>query len=136
MSDVVAVDRDNLGLQCTYAEALIQAGRFDQALKVASQAVQLQPDSPLALQMLAEAQLEKDLDRAEATTTRILELAPSHGAGYDLRGRIALKRGHYAAAESHFREALRKEPGNSGYSNNLGLALRHQHRDKAAVEAF
>ena len=137
LRDVAEVDAPNWQLQCALAEALVQTGQFKAALNAARLAQQIQPTSPRVLQMLAEAQLALNQPaEAAETTTRIIELAPNSAGGYDLRGRIASSRKHYADAEVDFREALRLEPGNWALYNNLGVALRHLKRDKEAIEAL
>jgi Flp pilus assembly protein TadD len=137
LRDVADVDTPNWQLQCALAEALVQTGQFKAALNAARLAEQIQPESPRVLQMLAEAQLALNQPaEAAETTTRIIELAPHSAVGYDLRGRIASSRKHYADAEVDFREALRLEPGNWALYNNLGVALRHLKRDKEAIDAL
>jgi Flp pilus assembly protein TadD len=137
LSDVARADTPNWQLQCALAEALIQTGKFKDALGAARLAEQLQPRSPRVHQMLAEALLAlKQVDGAEEATSRVIELAPHSAAGYDLRGRIASARKRYVEAEMNIREALRLDPDNWGFNNNLGVALRHQKRDKEAIAAF
>lgn len=137
LNEVARTDTPNWQLQCALAEALIQTDKFKDALKAARLAEQIQPRSPRVLQMLAEAQLAlNQLESAEESTTRIVELAPHSAGGYDLRGRIALTRKRYGEAEMQFTEALRLEPGNWAINNNLGIALRHQKREKEAIAAF
>jgi Flp pilus assembly protein TadD len=137
LNEVARADTPNWEVQCAFAEALIQTGRFKDALNAARLAEQLRPGSPRVQQMLAEALLAlNQLDSAEAATTRVVELAPHSAAGYDLRGRIASARKRYGEAEMQAREALRLEPDNWGFNNNLGVALRHLKRDKEAIAAF
>jgi Flp pilus assembly protein TadD len=135
LRDVADVDTPNWQLQCALAEALVQTGQFKAALSAARLAEQIQPKSPRVLQMLAEAQLALNRPaEAAATASRIIELAPHSAVGYDLRGRIASSRKHYADAEVDLREALRLEPGNWALYNNLGVTLRHLKRDKEAID--
>jgi len=137
LNQVARTDTPNWQLQCALAEALIQTDKFKDALNAARLAEQIQPRSPRVLQMVAEAQLAlNQLASAEEATTRIVELAPHSAAGYDLRGRIAMTRKRYGEAEMQFTEALRLEPGNWAINNNLGIALRHQKREKEAIAAF
>lgn len=124
-------------LRCELAEALLQSGRGRQALEHALAAYQINPTSPRVLQMVAECQLESNhLDDAIAATDRLIELSPGFAAGYDLRGRIAMRLKNFRAAEGYFREALRIEPNNWALNNNLGVTLRHQKRDKEAIEVL
>ena len=121
-------------LRCDVAEALIQLDRGREALEQALAARQINPWSPRIEQMVAEAHLElSNLDEATQAVDRLLEMSPSEAIGYDLRGRIASARHRFVDAEGHFREALRLKPDSWAYNNNLGVALRNQHRDKAAL---
>lgn len=134
LDSAAKTDLANWRLQCWYAEALIQVGRFRDGLSAARLAQQMQPDSPWVLQLIGESQLALDQPgQALEAANRMIELAPHSAAGYDLRGRISVRAKRYHEAEADFRQAVSLEPNNSGLNNNLGLALRHLKRDREAV---
>lgn len=119
------------------AEAHLREGRGKEALEAAQAAQQINPNSVLVLEALADSQLATGHAReARETATLVIDLAPTSANGYDIRGRAFLKMKKYVDAEHDFQDALHLQPGNWVYNNNLGLALRGQRRDKAAVEAF
>ena len=119
------------------AEAHLRAGHEQDALEAALAAQRISSNSVLVLEGLAEAQLASDHAReAVETATLVINVAPNSANAYDVRGRAFLKLKKYVDAEHDFREALHLQPAIWVYNNNLGVALRGQKRDKAAVEAF
>jgi tetratricopeptide (TPR) repeat protein len=119
------------------AEAHLREGRGREALEAARAAQQINPKSVLVLEALADSQLASGHAReARETATLLIDLAPTSANGYDLRGRAFLKLKKYVEAEHDFQDAVHLAPANWVYNNNLGVALRGQKRDKAAVEAF
>ena len=122
-------------LRCALAQALVHLDRGREALDHALAAQQINQYSPRIEQMVAEAHLELGHhEEAMKAVDRLLDLSPNEAIGYDLRGRIALARRKFEDAEVNFREALRLKPNSWAYNNNLGVALRNQGRDKAALE--
>jgi tetratricopeptide (TPR) repeat protein len=119
------------------SEAHLRDGRPKEACEAALAAQHIDPKSVLVLEAVADAQLSSGHAReARETATLVIDLAPNSANGYDIRGRAALKLKKYGDAEHDFREALHLQPANWVYNNNLGVALRGQKRDKAAVDAF
>ena len=119
------------------AEAHLREGHGKEALEAAQAAQQINPNSALVLEALADSQLASGHAReARETATLIINLDASSANAYDIRGRAFLKLKKYVDAEHDFQDALHLQPASWVYNNNLGLALRGQRRDKAAVEAF
>lgn len=83
----------------------------------------------------AQKRLEKeDIDGAVEHLEKAVEAAPSFAAAWNFLGTIAYQRREFRNAESHFREALKHEPGLYPPLVNLGGTLLSQGRLEEALE--
>lgn len=72
------------------ARKAMEARRYDQARKLAEQALQARPDNLNALRVLAQAQwATADFAGAAATDRRVLDLSPTQASGYDYAHALA-----------------------------------------------
>jgi tetratricopeptide (TPR) repeat protein len=73
---------------------------------------------------------------ALGTANRAVAAGPENPDSYNLRGQVLIAQKRYHEAEADFRYALRMNPTDWVYNNNLGVVLRRQNKKKDAVEAF
>ena len=114
-----------------------QAGRYADAIAHCRQILQLQPDHPATLHLLAMS-LHKagDLPAAIATYRILLTLRPNDAQTHSNLG-VALKAGgDWVKAEQHYRQAIALDPQAAGTYNNLGNLLRQQGELAAAAECY
>jgi tetratricopeptide (TPR) repeat protein len=69
-------------------------------------------------------------DRAERLVEGVLERAPQFVPALVLRGRLALDRQQFAAAETWLRQAVRLDPSHHQARYNLVLCLHHNRKDR------
>jgi regulator of sirC expression with transglutaminase-like and TPR domain len=106
----------------------------EEAVRDAKRRVVINPDSPLALEALAYFQyLYEDLDGAERTWDRYLELVPEDPGGYNNKALIYKRRGEYVREEGLYRVALAMDPDDPVPMNNLAVCLAHQGRFDEAL---
>ncbi|HLZ95878.1 MAG TPA: tetratricopeptide repeat protein [Candidatus Dormibacteraeota bacterium] len=117
--------------------ALRRTGKPKAALDAAMAAQRINPESQLVLMSVAGAQVEARMtNEALGTANRAVAAGPENPDAYNLRGQVLIAQKRYAEAEADFRYALRMNPTDWVYNNNLGVVLRRQNKKKDAVEAF
>lgn len=103
-------------------------------IRLAKALLEIDPDDPWALQQMAYYQyLAEDLDAAEQTYERYIELYPESPAGYNNLALVYKRRGQYEVEEGYYRLALAYEPGDASALNNLAVNLAHQQRYDEAL---
>lgn len=104
--------------------ALEQAGRWAEARPLLQRAVELSPQSPLALNYLgyAEADRGENLDGALAMLQRAMALKPDDPAITDSLAWVHYRRGEHAKAVPLLEKAARAEPSDSTIHDHLGDA--------------
>jgi tetratricopeptide (TPR) repeat protein len=111
----------------TYASlgrALADAGRLAEAQRALERTVALSPRFAGAHLALADVRLRRDdLDAAEASYRRVLELDASSPAAWNNLGTIAGRRGRAAEAIALYRRALEADGDDVAALSNLGHAL-------------
>lgn len=110
---------------------------FDAELRMAKKAVQLEPEEPLYLYRLAEAQLQSGLiSCAKISADLAVKLEPNGKDTLSLLGDIELALKKYACAEQHYRAALQQSPEDISLLNQLAVSLWSQKRQKEALDIF
>jgi tetratricopeptide (TPR) repeat protein len=110
---------------------------LDEALSSAREAVRLAPREMLALSVLVQAQLARDLpNQARQTAELLLEVAPDAALAHEAMGQVCIKQRKWKELETHCRNALRINPESYVAMNNLGLALLKSHRRVQAIGCF
>jgi arylsulfatase A-like enzyme/Tfp pilus assembly protein PilF len=114
--------------------AHFKVGRFEDAIKYFSKALELKPDYDLAVINMANAyrKLGRD-DAALAGYERYLSIDPKNAQVRYQIGEIYLDRGEDAKAEANFTQALAIDPRTASARNALG-ALAFRHGDSAGAE--
>jgi tetratricopeptide (TPR) repeat protein len=118
-------------------DAALALGWTRIALSAAREASRLVPDAAWPHYIAARAlRGEGRFEDARREADLVLRLEPDRSIGYDAHGWIALGQKHWTEAENAYRRALSIEPDNSGYQNNLGVALLNLGRELEATECF
>jgi Flp pilus assembly protein TadD len=123
--------RNNLG------NALLQAGRLDEAIIHYRAALDLSPDFPLAHHNLGMALLQRrQTDEAVAHFRRIVELQPDTANVRNNLGWMLHQAGQFDEAMVHYRKALEMQPGYAEAHDNLGRTLLQRGERREALEHF
>lgn len=123
------------------AEAHLLAGRLflrrelrDQAAQEASKALQINPNLPLAHELLGEAALAKgDVPGAIRELEAERKINPLSGDSYERLGDAYLRNGDYAEAQTALNRAVLLEPNSTGPYILLGQALLRQNQPIQAL---
>jgi tetratricopeptide (TPR) repeat protein len=107
------------------ANALEQAGRWQEAKASLDVALQLAPDQPLVLNFFGYGKLERgeNLDAAEAMIRKASQLAPEDASITDSLGWALYKRGRLQEAIEVLQRAARGDPDQAEIQEHLGDAL-------------
>ena len=90
-----------------YAMLLAARGRLPEAISIASEATQIEPQAPMrAIALGGVYYYARDFDKAEAAARRALELSPNLPVAFFLLGQVAAARGRYDDATQLVRTAL------------------------------
>ena len=116
------------------AAALLSAGKAADADRVLRRALKKQPKHLDALNLAGVAAYElKQFERARALLTRVVDREPARAGAQLNLGAVLNALADFAAAEQHYRAALRVAPDNATALNNLGKNYLDQNKlDKAA----
>lgn len=106
------------------AEALLDLGRVDAALRLVGQVLGAQPDSLVATRLLARCHLEAGRGgEAFAAAERAVALAPDDPVAHQLRALALVSLGRHGHAAAAAREAIRLAPDAAGIHVLLADAL-------------
>jgi Flp pilus assembly protein TadD len=133
-----AVERDsgNIVVQHNLAAALLDAGRYDEAIVRLRELLRRDRDDPADNNNLGQALLNKgDQAGAEVFLAKSCALHATPWQLYQL-GAVRYNLGRADAAEQALRQAIALNPTGAGYHYVLGLALSRENRLDAAKEAF
>lgn len=119
------------------AIALKGLNQLRKAIEAAREAVRLAPTSSYTLITLAEL-LGESGKEAEALDTahRAVEYAPNWAPAFGVRAMIHSRFRRQSDAERDIRTAIKLDPVNWTYHNNLGVILQRRERKREAVQAF
>lgn len=117
--------------------ALIQSGRYADALILGEQLCSAMPDDALLWMMLANAQAASGrFKEVIQSCDHILSLQPGNAAAYSNRGIALYSLRRLRRAEQAFRAALSLDPSLISAGNNLGITLKDLGRNAEAIEIF
>lgn len=117
------------------ALVLLRKGSRSECLRLARLVCRLEPESPASLHLLVQAELLNELlVEAQATASRLQELAPLQPGAHEAAGLVAFRRGRWEQAAGHFRRALELEPELVTSLNNLAVCLERRGRLDEAIE--
>jgi hypothetical protein len=106
----------------------------DMMTDLAQQRLKIDPNDLEALGILSYYQyLQGDLDAAQRTFDRLIELTPEDPAGYNNQALVFKRRGDYQREEGLYRVALALDPMDHTALNNLAVNLAHQKRFDEAL---
>jgi len=106
--------------------ALLELGRFQEAIDPLEVALRFSPSTPLLYAALARAQAGSGrFEAAAATTERGLALAPEHPGLLQIKGRLLLRQGAVEPALRVLQQARRLAPRNASVRVDLSHLLRN-----------
>ncbi|REK27708.1 MAG: tetratricopeptide repeat protein [Planctomycetota bacterium] len=102
---------------------LLLQRKFNEAVEELTKAVELNPNSLLAYQRRAAAQMELgNMEAALSDFGEVIRRAPNESHGYNNRAAVHLQQGRYAEAIADFTAALERSPGDFKILYNRGIA--------------
>lgn len=114
------------------ADALVRAGRVDQAVEVYRQALQLAPEHGAIWANYGQALYAADrLDQSRAAFLRAIELWPEQSEPYNNLGNVYHRRGQYERAAIWYEQALTRQPADRA---RVLLNLAGTNRDMKLLE--
>jgi predicted O-linked N-acetylglucosamine transferase (SPINDLY family) len=117
--------------------ALIQSGRYADAIMLGKQLCAATPDDVTLWMMLANAQASSGrLDEAIHSCDRIIALQPGNADAHSNRGTALYSMRRLPQAEQAFRAALSLNPSLISAGNNLGIILKDLGRSTEAIQVF
>ena len=134
--EILSAQPDHIDALNLLATLLGSKGQFDEAIGLASRAIELDLKTPLLHITLGNIHIaKKDYVAALACFRRAVDLDPGLGeAQYDLGNALRLS-GSWSEAGDAFREALRLMPSHGQARNNLALVYEHEEKfDQAIAE--
>jgi protein O-mannosyl-transferase len=109
------------------AAALLDDGRFDQAINLLRMLLTQDPNDPADNNNIAQAYLRKgDPWQGEAYLAKFCQLRPNSPSQLYQLGAIRFNSGRVAEATQNFRKAISLNPAGAGYHYALGVALEQQ----------
>jgi Flp pilus assembly protein TadD len=121
-----------------FASALDRAGRADEALAEMRAVLDLNPDSPDAMNFIGYSLVDRNvtLDDAEKLLQRALELRPENGYITDSLGWLYYRKGDFARATQLLERADQLSPNEPVILDHLGDAYLGAARRPQALDAF
>ncbi len=121
---------------CDQSRAHAHAGRYDQALDTAEQAVRLDSNSAMALYTRGQAHhYRKDYDQAVEDYSKAIQLDPVLASAYYWRGTVSSIKGEYDRAIADYNEFIRLDPKHALPYNHRGVAhAKKGEHDKALAD--
>lgn len=117
--------------------ALLQQGRFAEAIPVYESILRREPKNVGAANLLGVALIQTGrLEDAADAIKRALALDPNQGPAHYNLGTTLHSLGRYDEAISHFEQAIRLDPNDAQAQNNLGAALKASGRLEEALGAY
>jgi tetratricopeptide (TPR) repeat protein len=134
---VIAATRDNYSAHCSLGNALMSAGRPDEALGEFQMAVKIKPDSSEnhCNVGVALANLNR-LDEALVEFQTAVKLNPGNGLAHHNLGMALEQKDQIEAATQEYEAAIRLLPNYAPAHNSLGVALAKQNRLDEATTQF
>ncbi|MCP4677054.1 MAG: tetratricopeptide repeat protein [Deltaproteobacteria bacterium] len=125
----------NLGLLNCYADVLIEAKRYKDAIAVAKQALKMDERNAVAMLRVGKANFMLGrFELAESVFSQVLKINPNEAEVYFLRAFIRIDEGQKAAAIDDFKTAIEKRPEYIEAMNNLSTMYIVSGNYNAAVE--
>ncbi|MFO8073672.1 MAG: tetratricopeptide repeat protein [Polyangia bacterium] len=122
MRDLVGRYPKDIGILNQYAEVLIVASRYKDAIDVAKQALRVDERNAEAMLRVGKANLRLGrTELAEAVFENVLSINPDEAEVFFLRSFIYLERGHKVEAINSLKKTLEKRPTHVEAMNNLAV---------------
>ncbi|MDD3181726.1 MAG: tetratricopeptide repeat protein [Alphaproteobacteria bacterium] len=132
--EILAAQPDHIDALSLLGTLLSSRGAHDEALRLVSRAVELDPQAVLLWLNLGNVHMAReDYDQAAACFAEAVRLEPNQPeAPYDL-GNALRSSGKWDEAEAAYHEVLRRAPNHVLARNNLALVYEHQEKYSEAI---
>jgi tetratricopeptide (TPR) repeat protein len=135
--DTAAKAPDNERARRGFADALLNHGRYDDAIKEYREALRLNPGNVLVLSDLGKALVKQGRPAEGIEHFRaVLRTNPNDADAYYNVGIAFAQQGQSEQAIEAYQNVLRLEPHNNQAHNNLGAVYRNQGRNEEAAGEF
>ena len=119
------------------ANALVRAGKIDDAIKHYLEALRITPDYAEGYNNLGIALFRKGkIDEAIKYYNEALRLKPEYADAYNNLGNALQSQNKYDEAISYYKKAIQNNPNHSRAYNNLGDALMRQEKIDEAIDNY
>jgi len=136
-SDAVKKSPDKVRPYNNLAFALIQKGRYKEAMRYCFDALRINPDSADAHNHLGEALMKQgQITEAVGHYMKALQIRPDYLEAHYNLGEAMLEQGRLEEAFRYYTNALSIKPDLAQAYSNLGIILTHQGKLKMAVEHY
>ncbi len=146
----VVLRPENWAAQRTLGWSTYKAGRGDEAIKILTHALSLNPDDAMTHVMLADVQLRtiprslmgRKLQRSQLAQqidhhgAEAIRLDPDRADGYVIRSKAAILQGDTFRASSWASEAVKREPDNPVAHQALGMSAELHGDTRAAADHY
>ena len=136
-SAAVSLAADHEAYLKEHVDAMLQAGRWQDAEPLEAELLQTQPGNPALLRQSAELQAKLGHDpQALALWERFRKVAPGSAAFCPAQGDACLRLGRLRDAIETFRQAVALEPRNPAFTLALARAYEQDHQYEQAAESY
>jgi protein O-mannosyl-transferase len=133
----MAATQDNAWVHCLLADALVEAGKVDEAEAQSLEALRLKPGFPEVQVLYAKVLTRgRKLDQAAVVLSDVVRQNPGDGAAQSALGAVLGQKGEFPAAVHHLREALKLRPDQAEIRFNLASALEQQGDTAEAINEY
>ncbi len=133
----LACTSDNYVAHSNLGSALVDRGRFDEAIAHYRKALEIQPDNAVVHAGLGTALVSlRRFDEAIGHYRKALEINPDYADAHYFLGVALADQGRFAEALGYYRKALEIEPDNAVVHATLGTALVSQGRFDEAIDHY
>lgn len=137
LAQALALDPNHIEARALVGLISVQRGDHQRAVTELKTALRAKPGHVPSLAGLARALVSLgQVEEAHAYAAKAVELDENNPAAQEALARVFVQQGHLDFAEKALRNALKQQPDNGELHSGLGSVLKHQHRNREALEHY